>query len=223
MSITNNKFGGSVAGGHRVKGNVTPCATQEECDSIDNLLWVQEVVRNNNDTNVQASSLTPDLNTTSYLGYSDYRRVWGPKTHDDSESNRFVANLTYSLGSLKLKLGAQGRDGWSRGSSNSTQVYNENIMGSGSYNENTFGLVYLNASYAINPLSYIKVAVSQQAYETETTNERHGDVLNSYGLRSTDLSSPYYYWRRNGYGNSSAQLGGLLGQSSYGYQYASYY
>jgi len=223
MSVTNNKFGGSLSSGHRVKGTVTPCATMEECEGIDNLLWIQEIVRNNNDTNVQASSLTPELNTTSYLGYSDYRRVWGPKTHDDSESNRFVANLTYSLGSLKLKLGAQGSDGWSRGSSNSTQVYNENIMGSGSYNENSFGLVYLNASYAISPLSYIKLAVSQQAYETETTNERHGDVLTDYGLRSTDLSSPYYYWRRNGYGNSSAQLGGLLGQSSYGYQYASYY
>ena len=57
-------------------------------------------------------------------------------------------------------------------------------MGSGSYNENSFGLVYLNASYAISPLSYIKLAVSQQAYETETTNERHGDVLTDYGYEA---------------------------------------
>ena len=57
-----------------MKGHVTPCQTLEECEAVDNLLWVQ-VVRNNTDTNVQASSSTPELNETTYLAYSDYRRV----------------------------------------------------------------------------------------------------------------------------------------------------
>ncbi|MDA7641425.1 TonB-dependent receptor [Candidatus Marinimicrobia bacterium] len=223
LSVQNTKFLGSLSSGYRVKGQVQECATAEECAAIENVLWVQEVIRNNNDTNVQASSLTPDLNTTTYLGYSDYQRVYGAQTHDDSETNRYVGNLTYSLGQLKLKLGFQGSEGFNKGSSNSSQVYNENIMGSGSYNDTSFNLAYLNANYAISPLSFVKLTVSSQAYETESYNERHGNVLGDYGLRSTDTSDPYYYWRRNGYGNQSAQLGGLIGQTSYGYQYSSYY
>ena len=223
LSVQNTKFLGALSSGYRVKGQVAPCATMEDCEAVENLLWAQEVVRNNSDTNAQASSLTPELNTTTYLAYSDYQRVYGPKTHDDSETNRYVGNLTYSLGQLKLKIGVQGSEGWNRGSSNSTQVYNEGIMGSGSYNDNSFNLAYLNANFALSPLSYVKVTASTQSYETETYNERHGSALASYGLRSTDSSDPYYYWRRNGLGNQSAQLGGLLGQSSYGYQYSSYY
>ena len=237
-SYTNTQFLGSLSSGYRVRGTVTPCATQAECEALDNVMAVQEIVRNNTDGNVQSSTLSPELNTTTYLGYSDYRRVWGPKTHDDSETNRFVGNLVYSAGSLKLKLGVQSSEGVNRGSSNSTQIYNTGRTGSGSYNENSFNLAYLNINYAINPLSYVKVTLSNQAYETETSNERHGTDLAAYGVRSTDLPDqasvangnlnmsnidPYYFWRRNGLGNASAQLVGLLGQSSFGYQYSSYY
>ena len=245
-SYTNVQFLGALSSGYRVRGTVTPCATMEECSALDNLLAVQTITRNNTDGNVQASSLTPENNTTSYLGYSDYRRVWGPKTHDDSETNRFVGNLVYSTGPLKLKFGVQSSDGLNRGSSNSTQIYNTGRTGSGSYNENSFNLAYINLNYAISPLSYIKFTLSNQAYETETTNERHGSDLAAYGVRSTNIGGngvdytsldgpdtyagadmtnidPYYYWRRNGLGNSSAQLVGLLGQSSFGYQYSSYY
>ena len=237
-SYTNTQFLGSLSSGYRVRGTVTPCATQAECEALDNVMAVQEIVRNNTDGNVQSSTLSPELNTTTYLGYSDYRRVWGPKTHDDSETNRFVGNLVYSAGSLKLKLGLQSSEGINRGSSNSTQIYNTGRKGSGSYNENSFNLAYLNINYAINPLPYVKVTLSNQAYETETSNERHGTDLAAYGVRSTDLPDqasvangnlnmsnidPYYFWRRNGLGNASAQLVGLLGQSSFGYQYSSYY
>jgi outer membrane receptor protein involved in Fe transport len=245
-SYTNTQFLGSLSSGYRVRGTVTPCATEAECAALDNVIAVQEIVRNNTDGNVQSSTLSPELNSTSYLGYSDYRRVWGPKTHDDSETNRFVGNLVYSAGSLKLKLGLQSSEGVNRGSSNSTQIYNTGRKGSGSYNENSFNLAYLNINYAINPLSYVKVTLSNQAYETETSNERHGANLAAYGVRSTNLGGngvdyssldgpstyagadmtnidPYYYWRRNGLGNASAQLVGLLGQSSFGYQYSSYY
>jgi len=236
-SYTNTQFLGSLSSGYRVRGTVTPCETEAECIALDNVIAVQEIVRNNTDANAQSSTLSPELNTTTYLGYSDYRRVWGPKTHDDSETNRFVGNLVYSAGSLKLKLGVQSSDGVNRGSSNSTQIYNTGRKGSGSYNENSFNLAYININYAINPLSYVKFTLSNQAYETETTNERHGSDLAAYGVRSTDLETagfgespldmtnidPYYFWRRNGLGNSSAQLVGLLGQSSFGYQYASYY
>jgi len=231
-SYTNTQFLGSLSSGYRVRGTVTPCETEAECIALDNVIAVQEIVRNNTDANVQSSTLSPELNTTTYLGYSDYRRVWGPKTHDDSETNRFVGNLVYSAGPLKLKLGVQSSDGVNRGSSNSTQIYNTGRKGSGSYNENSFNLAYININYAINPLSYVKFTLSNQAYETETTNERHGSDLAAYGVRSTDVRAnmldmtnmdPYYFWRRNGLGNSSAQLVGLLGQSSFGYQYASYY
>lgn len=237
-SYTNLQFLGSLSSGYRVRGTVTPCVTMEACEAIDNLMAIQTITRNNNDGNVQASALTPENNTTTYLGYSDYRRVWGPKTHDDSETNRFVGNLVYSTGPLKLKLGVQSSEGVNRGSSNSTQVYNTGRTGSGSYNENSFNLAYINLNYAISPLSYVKFTLSNQAFETETTNERHGTDLASYGVRSTDFPDynsvvngnlnmsnidPYYFWRRNGLGNSSAQLVGLLGHSSFGYQYSSYY
>ena len=133
---------------------------------------------------------------TTYVVYSNYRRMYGQQPQDDNERITVNGNMTMDFGPLRLKLGTQAYDyeghsySWSR-------VYGGT---DGSFiSESDFQMGYLNARYTISPLSYIKASLSQQTYETVSGNENYLTDIEAYGRRTKAFGSPNYY-KRDGTG-----------------------
>mgnify|MGYP001967207672 CR=1 FL=1 len=129
---------------------------------------------------------------TTFVSYSNYRRMYGQQPQDDSQRVTVNGNMTMDFGPLRLKLGTQAYDfeghsfSWS------------NVYGGtdGSfYNEADFAMGYLNARYTISPLSYIKGSLSQQTYETVSGNENYLTDIEAYGRRTKAFGSANYYKR----------------------------
>ena len=192
------------------------------------ILHIEEVIRNNA-TRSQLLAygnvpLDPAFNDTTYVVYSNYRRMYGQQPQDDNERVTINGNMTMDFGPLRLKLGTQAYDyeghsySWSR------------VFGGtdGSFiNEADFTMGYLNARYTISPLSYIKASLSQQTYETTSGNENYLHDIEQYGRRvmGNDLApkfgSPNYY-KRDRTGSNPISPDEFIGVAGYGSQYTGY-
>ena len=155
---------------------------------------------------------------TTYVVYSNYRRMYGQQPQDDNERLTINGNMTMDFGPLRLKLGTQAYDyeghsySWSR-------VYGGT---DGSFiNEADFQMGYLNARYTISPLSYIKASLSQQTYESTTGNENYLTDIEAYGRRTKAFGSPNYY-KRDGTGFNPLSPDEFFGVSGYGTQTTGY-
>lgn len=161
---------------------------------------------------------------TTYVVYSNYRRMYGQQPQDSNERITVNGNMTMDFGPLRLKLGTQAYDyegnsySWSR------------VLGGtdGSFlNEADFTMGYLNARYTISPLSYIKASLSQQTYETTSGNKNYLNDLGSYGRRDTNLDGKVEfgdinYYKRNNTAFNPIGPDEFIGVAGYGSQYASY-
>ena len=56
-------------------------------------------------------------------------------------------------------------------------------------NEADFAMGYMNFRYTISPLSYAKVSISNQTYETTGGNENYLHDIEAYGRRTTAFGS----------------------------------
>ena len=155
---------------------------------------------------------------TTYVVYSNYRRMYGQQPQDDNERITVNGNMTMDFGPLRLKLGTQAYDyeghsySWSR-------VYGGT---DGSFiNESDFAMGYLNARYTISPLSYIKASLSQQTYETTSGNENYLNDIEAYGRRTKAWGSPNYY-KRDRTGFNPVAPDEFFGVAGYGSQYTSF-
>ena len=155
---------------------------------------------------------------TSYVVYSNYRRMYGQRP--DSESTRLTinGNATMDFGPLRLKVGTQtyGFETGSYSYGNTLGGFNSSYIG-----ERDFAMGYINARYTISPLSYIKASLSTQTYETKDGNENYLDDLVSYGRRTKDWGSVNYY-KRDLTGFNPVSPDEFIGVSGYGSQYTSY-
>jgi|TARA_B100001093_G_scaffold203971_1_gene196028 outer membrane receptor protein involved in Fe transport len=182
------------------------------------ILHIETVVRNNVAPTTLGEVLDPALNDTTYVVYSNYRRMYGQQPQDDNERITINGNMTMDFGPLRLKLGTQAYDyeghsySWSR-------VYGGT---DGSFiNEADFTMGYLNARYTINPLSYIKASLSQQTYESTSGNENYLNNIEEYGRRSRAWGSTNYYKRDNN-GLNPVGPDEFVGVVGYGSQYTSF-
>jgi len=155
---------------------------------------------------------------TSYVVYSNYRRMYGQRP--DSESTRLTinANSTMDFGPLRLKVGTQTYGFESGGYSfgNTLGGFNSSYIG-----KRDFSMGYLNARYTISPLSYIKASISSQTYETKDGNKNYLDDIISYGRRTKEWGSVNYY-KRDTTGFNPLSVDEFIGVSGYGSQYTSY-
>jgi outer membrane receptor protein involved in Fe transport len=158
------------------------------------------------------------VDETSYVVYSNYRRMYGQRP--DSESSRLTinGNATMDFGPLRLKVGTQ-TYGFETGSYSYGRTlggFNNSYIG-----ERDFAMGYLNARYTISPLSYIKASLSTQTYETKDGNKNYLDDIVSYGRRTKEWGSVNYY-KRDITGFNPVSPDGFIGVSGYGSQYTSY-
>ncbi len=185
------------------------------------ILHIEEVIRNNATTSqllAYGNNNDPAFNDTTYVVYSNYRRMYGQQPQDDNERITINGNMTMDFGPLRLKLGTQAYDyeghsySWSR------------VFGGtdGSFiNEADFTMGYLNARYTISPLSYVKASLSQQTYETVSGNENYLHDIEAYGRRTKEWGSTNYFKRdRTGFNPVSPDE--FIGVAGYGSQYTSY-
>ena len=182
------------------------------------ILHIEEVIRNQATTEQLLADPTFVANDTTYVVYSNYRRMYGQQPQDDNERITINGNMTMDFGPLRLKLGTQAYDyeghsySWSR------------VFGGtdGSFiNEADFTMGYLNARYTISPLSYVKASLSQQTYETVSGNENYLHDIEAYGRRTKEWGSTNYFKRdRTGFNPVSPDE--FIGVAGYGSQYTSY-
>jgi len=185
------------------------------------ILHIEEVIRNNATTSqllAYGNNNDPAFNDTTYVVYSNYRRMYGQQPQDDNERITINGNMTMDFGPLRLKLGTQAYDyeghsySWSR------------VFGGtdGSFiNEADFTMGYLNTRYTISPLSYVKASLSQQTYETVSGNENYLHDIEAYGRRTKEWGSTNYFKRdRTGFNPVSPDE--FIGVAGYGSQYTSY-
>ena len=179
---------------------------------------IETVVRNNATREQLLADPLFVANDTTYVVYSNYRRMYGQQPQDDNERVTINGNMTMDFGPLRLKLGTQAYDyeghsySWSR-------VYGGT---DGSFiNESDFAMGYLNARYTISPLSYIKASLSQQTYETTSGNENYLNNIEEYGRRTKAWGSTNYY-KRDRTGFNPVAPDEFFGVSGYGSQYTSF-
>jgi outer membrane receptor protein involved in Fe transport len=178
---------------------------------------IEAVIRDNQtDPDLLAAGVA-DYDTT-FVSYSNYRRMYGQQPQDDSQRVTVNGNMTMDFGPLRLKLGTQAYDfeghsfSWS------------NVYGGtdGSfYNEADFAMGYLNARYTISPLSYIKGSLSQQTYETVSGNENYLTDIEAYGRRTKAFGSANYY-KRDRTGFNPIAPDEFFGVSGFGSQTTGY-
>ena len=236
MSIEQREFGGSVSWGSFPMIDVTPMFPVPASyysdgtdglvygdDANGNKIWhIEEVVRDNQTDPALLAAGVPSTNDydTSYLVYSNYRRMYGQQPHDSTERTTINGNMTMDFGPLRVKVGTQAYDYSGNGYSFGRALGGWTGAGAGSYNESTFAMGYVNFRYTINPLSYVKVSLSNQDYESTTGNENWGDDIQAYGTRTKAWGSPNYYLRRDGYNPVGPSE--ILGATGYGSQYSGY-
>jgi outer membrane receptor protein involved in Fe transport len=178
---------------------------------------IEAVIRDNQTDPALLAAGVADYDTT-FVSYSNYRRMYGQQPQDDSQRVTVNGNMTMDFGPLRLKLGTQAYDfeghsfSWS------------NVYGGtdGSfYNEADFAMGYLNARYTISPLSYIKGSLSQQTYETVSGNENYLTDIEAYGRRTKAFGSANYY-KRDRTGFNPIAPDEFFGVSGFGSQTTGY-
>ena len=179
---------------------------------------IETVIRNNATREQLLADPLFVANDTTYVVYSNYRRMYGQQPQDDNERVTINGNMTMDFGPLRLKLGTQAYDyeghsySWSR-------VYGGT---DGSFiNESDFTMGYLNARYTISPLSYVKASLSQQTYETTSGNENYLNNIEEYGRRTKAWGSTNYY-KRDRTGFNPVAPDEFFGVAGYGSQYTSF-
>ena len=228
LSIESRNFGGSVSQSYYPMMDATPMLSVPDSyyegtggmaygydENGNKIHHIEEVTRNDATRDQLLAGERNDV--TSYVVYSNYRRMYGQQPQDDSERVTVNGNMTMDFGPLRLKLGTQAYDytghsySWSR-------VYGGT---DGSYvNEADFSMGYLNARYTLSPLSYIKASVSQQTYESTGGNENYLHDYESYGKRTKAFGSVNYYKRDNNLNPTSPDP--FVGVTGYGTQTTGY-
>ncbi|MFL2510911.1 MAG: TonB-dependent receptor domain-containing protein [Candidatus Neomarinimicrobiota bacterium] len=232
LSVESRNKGGDVSHSYYPVMDATPMQdappAEYYSDGSDGLVYatdangnkihhIETVVRNNATTEQLLADPNFVANDTTYVVYSNYRRMYGQQPQDDNERITINGNMTMDFGPLRLKFGTQAYEyeghsySWSR-------VYGGT---DGSYiNEADFQMGYVNARYTISPLSYIKASLSQQSYESTTGNENYLEDIEAYGRRTKAWGSPNYYKRDNYFNPISPDE--FFGVSGYGTQTTSY-
>ena len=173
-------------------GDAKPSLQYGTDENGNKIIHIEEVLRQKNIYDASAG-----LDTT-YVVYSNYRRMYGQQPQDDSERITFNANMTMDFGPLRLKLGSQRYDfegnsySWGRvyGGTDGTFI-----------NKSDFSMGYLNARYTISPLSYIKASLSRQSYDTVSGNRNYLHDIEAYGKRSASRGDANYFLRDNSFRN----------------------
>jgi outer membrane receptor protein involved in Fe transport len=231
LSIEQREYGGSVSYGSYPQTDATPMAAvpadyySDGTDGLSygndgngNKIWhIEEVIRDNQTDPALLAAGVAAYDTT-HIVYSNYRRMYGQQPHDNTDRVTINGNMTMDFGPLRVKVGTQAYDYSGRGYS-----FGRTLGGytdAGSYNESNFAMGYVNARYTINPLSYVKISLSNQDYETISGNENHLHDIGMYGKRTKAFGSTNYYFRRDGYGPISPDE--ILGATGYGSQYTYY-
>ena len=179
---------------------------------------IETVIRNNATREQLLADPLFVANDTTYVVYSNYRRMYGQQPQDANERITINGNMTMDFGPLRLKLGTQAYD-YEGNSYSWSRVYGGT---DGSFvNEADFTMGYLNARYTISPLSYVKASLSQQTYETTSGNENYLNDIEAYGRRTKTWGSANYY-KRDRTGFNPVAPDEFFGVAGYGSQYTSF-
>jgi len=229
FSVENREVGGDVSYSYYPMMDATPMRdappAEYYSDGTDGLVYgldengnkiyhIETVIRNNATRAQLLADPTTTVMDTSYVVYSNYRRMYGQQPQDDNQKLTVNGNMTMDFGPLRLKVGTQAYD-YEGHSFSWSNVYGGN---EGSYySEQDFTMGYLNARYTISPLSYIKASLSQQTFETVAGNENYLTDIEAYGRRTKAFGSPNYY-KRDGTGSNPLSPDEFFGVAGYGSQ-----
>ena len=178
---------------------------------------IETVIRDNQTDPALLASGVASYDTT-FVVYSNYERMYGKQPQDDNSRVTLNGNMTMDFGPLRVKLGTQAYNyeghsySWSR------------VLGGtdGSYiNESDFAMGYMNFRYTISPLSYAKVSLSNQSYETTGGNENYLHDIEAYGKRTKTFGSANYY-KRDGTGFNPLSPDEFIGAAGFGSQHTGY-
>lgn len=183
---------------------------------VEGVVYHEEFIRDNQTNTDSLIAGVASYDTTHILA-DNYRRLYGPKKNASNSTTRVTGNLSLDMNPLRLKFGG----GYYTYEENSFS-HSYHVLNSDNYTlyKSNHMWAYLNGRFALSPKSYLSLVASMSNYGQESGNRFHKGDINAYGMRTTDIGSPNYYYRAHG--RNPLSIPELVYVSGYGTQTGSW-
>jgi len=165
----------------------TTHATDSLASAVNNTVFTERLIDLNFDSN---GIVDPSLSDTSWVAYSDYKRLYGKKPNAGLTRDLFSGNIVLDMKPLKIKVGGSFSNKDSRGDigesvtiSQGDYPYTYTLLNSDNtpwYTSSTMS-GYANFTYSLGASSYAKANLSYYDYNREYGDDRHKDDILAYG------------------------------------------
>ena len=181
----------------------TTHATDSLASAFNNPVFTERLI----DLNFNSNGIAVDsLADTSWVSYSDYKRLYGKKPNAGLTRDLFSGNIVLDMKPLKIKVGGSFSKKDSRGDigesvtiSQGDYPYGYTLLNSDNtpwYTSSTMS-GYANFTFSLGASSYIKANLSYYDYNREYGDDRHkGDIL-AYGNPSAAGNEQLIGWGKN--------------------------
>jgi len=181
----------------------TTHATDSLAWAVADTVFTEKVIDLNFDSN---GIIDPSLSDTSWVSYSDYKRLYGKKPNAGLTRDMFSGNIVLDMKPMKIKVGGSFSNKDSRGDigesvtiSQGDYPYTYTLLNSDNtpwYTSSTMS-GYANFTYSLGASSYIKANLSYYSYNREYGDDRHKDDILAYGNPSAAGNEQLIGWGKN--------------------------
>ena len=181
----------------------TTHATDSLASAVNNTVFTERLIDLNFDSN---GIIDPSLSDTSWVAYSDYKRLYGKKPNAGLTRDIFSGNIVLDMKPLKIKVGGSFSNKDSRGDigesvtiSQGDYPYTYTLLNSDNtpwYTSSTMS-GYANFTYSLGASAYAKVNLSYYDYNREYGDDRHKDDIRAYGNPSAAGNEQLIGWGKN--------------------------